>query len=975
MKQFLQKNKYQLLLVLLISYLFFVNYVPGTYLSGWDNLQTDLYPWLGVKRAFFSVWQEYQSFGLVAGMAHAADLIRALFIFILSIFLSENLIRYTYHFFIIGIGSLGMFYFLKNILFNKKNELLAFVGALFYLLNIGAIQNLYFPYEPFTHFWASFPWLVYIFLTTLKSFNRKNLLFFFLINLLASPSFYVQTIFIVYALSLLIITSALLIKLRVFLASTLKKASILCLLIFLINSFWLFPQSYFFLTARTNPLTAKNNQLANNVTIFQNYSRGTLADFLTLKGYYWDLKGNDGQFLFQTWRDHLASPAVWLIQIVLVFIVIIGFFSNNKARQYLIPLFLIDGLFLLSNTLIFDNINLVLRTNSLFDQVFRSSFTKIIVPHSFVMSSLFVLGLELVVRKVKNNLVVYFLITIIALYSLPSFRGSFISPLVKIRFPPEYQALRQYFKENTAQARITVFPDYTHWGWFTHAWGYYGSGFLWYTIEQPIVSRTFDVWSEKSESYFWEIRKAIMDNNKDLFNHVLDKYNITYLIYDSSIKPVAADPKALNDKNLDQLFNNNEKIKEIKEFSFLKLYQYKISQSTQNYISVTDNLKNIGPKVSITDEDQAFLENSSYLSNNKAPFEMYYPFLDLQSFNRAKISSDFIINENNNNLNVKTSIPSNFKEIYKPPDPAIFDIYKNNAQNSYTLVPQISFDKNFLLLKFDKASLLPSNFALTTKDECQKDKKNNNLIYNDDGLKLKNSNDSKSCFGYHFNYLPQKYGYLVKINSENIKGLPLSLNIIDQTNKQLIIDDRLVNGVSYYIIPPVDTYGLGFSINFANESYLNSKSENILKEVDVFPFPYNWLKSVSLINDHKIQQINGQPPNLISTNKYNYFFYKVIVETQNKPTALILYQSFDPGWLAFVNGKILDHVLVNNWANGWTLRPSTTLGTSEFQGAQKIVIIFWPQYLEFFGFGLLILTFLLILRLPNQSPYDRVGRE
>ena len=81
MTNFLKKYRYQILLTLIVGLLFWVNYKPGTYLLGWDSLQRDLKPGLAVKRAFFSVWEEYQSFGLPAGMAHASDLIRAVFLF------------------------------------------------------------------------------------------------------------------------------------------------------------------------------------------------------------------------------------------------------------------------------------------------------------------------------------------------------------------------------------------------------------------------------------------------------------------------------------------------------------------------------------------------------------------------------------------------------------------------------------------------------------------------------------------------------------------------------------------------------------------------------------------------------------------------------------------------------------------------------------------------------------------------------
>ena len=79
----------------------------------------------------------------------------------------------------------------------------------------------------------------------------------------------------------------------------------------------------------------------------------------------------------------------------------------------------------------------------------------------------------------------------------------------------------------------------------------------------------------------------------------------------------------------------------------------------------------------------------------------------------------------------------------------------------------------------------------------------------------------------------------------------------------------------------------------------------------------------------------------------NPAFYKVSGASAG---TLILSQSYDSGWIALQNGKLLTrHVLVNNWANGWEINPGTT---------STIYILFWPQLLEFLGFALLPIPFL-----------------
>ena len=165
MKNFWNKYKYQILLTIIVGVLFWVNYRPGTYLSGWDNLQTELNPGLAVKRAFFSVWEEYQSFGLTAGMAHAADLLRAIFLWIVSFVLPQNIIRYFYHFLMLLLGGLGMMKLLNNeTMKQSNNKIIPFLGALFYMLNLGTVQIFYLPFESFSTFFAFLPWGIWSFM-------------------------------------------------------------------------------------------------------------------------------------------------------------------------------------------------------------------------------------------------------------------------------------------------------------------------------------------------------------------------------------------------------------------------------------------------------------------------------------------------------------------------------------------------------------------------------------------------------------------------------------------------------------------------------------------------------------------------------------------------------------------------------------------------------------------------------------------
>lgn len=975
MKKLFSKYKYHFGIFFVVGMLFFTNYKPGTFLTGWDNLQTDLYPVLAVKRAVFSVWEEYQSFGLVAGMAHSADLIRAIFVWIISFILPQNIIRYFFHFFMVFIGALGTFKLLLMTITREdekesNNHKYAFIGSLFYILNFGTIQYFFFPYEPFSYFFAFLPWLIVSMLRLSNQFNRRSLFLFFLVNLLATPSFYVQTIFFVYMFIFFAFSIFYIIRSNQVIKTSIIKLLILLFIIFSINSFWILPQIYFLKTARFNPEEAKINQLSTNVVIDENKTRGTFTDFLTYKGFYFDLKDKLGAPYFSNWKDYFNNPFVKLIQITFIVIVALGIISKNKYKGFFAGLLFITALFLLSNTPFFSQFNEIIRKNNLINQIFRAPFTKFIALYVLVSSFFFTLG----VKKLSNKFNLIFITILIFFLAFPAFSGNYISPIMRVKIPDEYLQLFSYFKQVDTNKRIALLPDYTYWGWFYQKWGYDGSGFLWYGIEQPIVSRTFDVWSEKSEGYFWEIRQAIMRNDITSFNTVLKKYNIHYLLLDQSILPIATQTKALNVNAVNQLLEGNSNLVQVFANGYLKLYEVENNQDI-NFLNITADLPNIGPEIGLTNEDTAFTQNLDYQTDKNNNYSLYYPFLELQTFNQAK-KNQWTITDNQDEMIINEPIPNDvlsnltLNSVNNSID-TLFSINGEIKKNS--IITNVQVTNKQLAIHIDKVNVLPSNFTLNTSNACQTNSNSNVNFVNNNTLQINSSDGHQVCFGYDFGYLAQKYGYLIKIESKNISGDPLYFYLVDQTNQQSIIEDRLRKDITYFVVPPTYKYNLGYSLNFINSSYQNRESQNELNSIDIYPIPYEFLKGIKFINAQipTSMQQNSIP---VNSNQINYSLYTVDTSGySNNQQTLVLSQAYSDGWKAyyipsfnlltnylpfFFGQEINDHILVNNWKNGWRLRQN-------FGGPKgnNIVILFWPQYLEFIGFGLLCIGALFILLL------------
>jgi hypothetical protein len=990
MRSFLSRYKYQIIIFLVVLFLFFINYKKGTFLSGWDNLQTELNPLLAIRRAVFSVWEEYQSFGLLAGMAHASDLIRAIFLWVVSFILPQSIIRYFYHFLMLFLGGWGTFELFKVDSFFRRNDnnIIPLFGALFYILNLGTVQMFFLPFEPFSTFFSFLPWGIWSFYRIIdnkenKNF-KKNLIQFFFINLLGTPSFYTQQLFVVYILILGLITIGLIWKINESKTKIIKNSLFSFILIFLINSFWLLPQIYFVKTSSNVVFEAKINQLATEDTYFQNKEKGTLPYFLRLEGFYFYLLDKDNNPLFFAWQNHFKK--FFFLQYFFAILMILGIYYSLKNKDYLfIPSFFLLAFIFLNNTWpinLFDNF---WRTNKLLNQIFRSPFTKFIIPYSLVYSYFISQGILFLKEKFFANFKIltpyYFLITtFLILYSLPSFFGFFISSEMKVKIPSDYFDVINYFKNEDKNKRIALLPEYTFWGWYQNKWGYNGSGFLWYGIEQPIVSRTFDVWSNVSESYFWEIKQAITEENLFKFEKVLEKYQIDYLILDLSLKPITGTYKGIQYDRILNLLERNQKIKLVKNGPYLRLYQVINKNQPKEFITAKTNLFNAGPKIRITDNDELFYRFGDYYINQSKTKDIYFPFLDLTSTTRIKNKKwevfedkDYFIIEAKTDFDIKNYYLGNFQPKYQ----AI--IFENETLSTFSANLNWQKENNSIKVFFDKILVKKIN--------------QNEITIN------KNCFKNTDCLGINLPFLPQKYGYLLKINNKNLSGRRPFFYFLDQTKKHSYLEERLKDDVEYFILPESYQYGLGYSIVFHNQSYQNLKSKNQIESVEVYLLPYKNLKSLFLTSNlfylttDRIQDRTFETVDF-KAKKISYFLYQIsnFKISQNQfPATLYLSQSYHPGWKAyfsetcnvesitckirnifnlffpFIFGKeIKEHVIVNNWANGFILSLNTKLLTSNTDKF-NIIIVFLPQYLEFLGFLMMGVGFLIVIKFKQQE--------
>lgn len=1018
MHQLLKKSKKYtstFFLLGIIFYIAYINYIPGTYLTGWDNYQTDLNPSLGVARAFFSVWQEFQSFGLVAGMGHAADLVRAVIIWCMSLLLPQSILRYAFHILMLITGVMGMKQLLQSCNFHVRNKFLPSLGALFYLLNFGSIQILFLPFESFTVMYGVLPWAVWVFLRIIDPthhINKKDIVLFFLINIAITPQGLSQQLFVVYLIVLGgLFMGQFLHARQADKIPLIKKGVLLLSFILIINSFWLLPQLYFLKTSGSVVTEAKANQLHTDNIFDQNYAHGDIWSFLTMQGFQYDLRHTyTGTYLFNEWKDHFNNPFVMVIVIFIAIMPLIGLLQRRQKFFWsFVITYIIIGIALMMRTFPFEQISELLRLNNFINQVFRSPFTKIIIPHSLVSTYFFICGIitiQNILNKLihKNNnlkqFVTYFIyifsIVFIFIFSLPAFQGQYFSPAMQVKIPDSYFNLIDYLNKQDKTKRIGFLPEYTFWGWYQNEWGYIGSGFLWYALQQPVVSRTFDVWSMESEKYFWEAKYAFESENFTLVENILEKYHMNYLILDHSITGYGSSRTPFQRYQIEKMLNKSNKITLIKNFDFISLYAYNNSNNTKNNISLVDTLPNSGPLAKTIQYDNLYELIGTYQTNNDAPWDVYAPFIDLTTQKRLS-DSHWIISEDQNNIFITSDVTELNKKklsgdkkfhLIQPQKAKIMSYYDEEKQTFIKKVikTSIKIENNNLIVQFPKvlvkkislSSSMAGNYNNIGIAHSYNDRRkaNNTLI-------IEGKKGAQPYIDYKNNFIDQKYGYFVRTINHQIIGRRPFIQITDNTKDQIILQDRLIKDTQYYILYPKYMYGSGYKFTFFNYSYPALPILNSINDLSIYFYPFTLINNIYITPFTDINDIKKTTyKNNFIAHKLNYYSYHIMNSSSSKDNkTIILWQSYHPGWKAYrvekssplgswfihafpflFGQEIKNHFPINNWANGWEITPpqSSPSQGGEEKGGYSIILIFWPQYLQYAGILMLILTIFII---------------
>ena len=485
---------------------------------------------------------------------------------------------------------------------------------------------------------------------------------------------------------------------------------------------------------------------------------------------------------------------------------------------------------------------------------------------------------------------------------------------MKVNIPEEYFELFKWFDKKPL-GRVATLPIHSFWGWNYYSWpasppaspastrgvqrdeqggGYQGAGFTWFGIKQPILEREFDRWNPKNEQYYREMSQAVYSQNLERLEDVTKKYDITYLLIDKNI--IAPDQSNNSSilflDEITQMLDKSSNLQQVFSSEDLLVYENNIKHEN---VQILRNLASIGPESDSLYDDYAYYKYRDYISfSNPLQNSVFYP-------NRNIINNQNLIDNN--------------------------DFLSSAMRDQSKISIQANISEN-----------LNNDCPSDTKSKPRKD-----IL---EGYARYTSSEGSFCDHFSYPTLPRNQGYLISITSKNIQGLPLRLCVTNYLTKRCDLYTQLSSFSAFnkdvFLLPPLSE-SVGFDINFNNFGVKGNPSINDLRSIEITPFDYERLLQ---IEEYKINKPEENEV-LVLSEAFDSGWRTYEVENQ----------SFISGIFPFLGGKELkEHVLVNNWANGWII------DSEKFKvQSSKFVIVFWPQYLEYLGFVILILTFAVLL--------------
>lgn len=205
-------------------------------------------------------------------------------------------------------------------------------------------------------------------------------------------------------------------------------------------------------------------------------------------------------------------------------------------------------------------------------------------------------------------------------------------------------------------------------------------------------------------------------------------------------------------------------------------------------------------------------------------------------------------------------------------------------------------------------------------------------------------NGGVACDYFYYPTINNLKSFVMRVKGENLEGRSLKIYLYNSKAKKVVAEELLPVGDfdSYFLIKPIyfdaldKTLANGYTLSVETRSFGKVASKNIISTIEIYPVE---------LSEQTLQgptsQYNLEIKNI---KKWGTAIYRV--ETIGSGV-LELGQGYEAEWISYPK---LEHVKVNGWANGFKVEKDGTY-----------YVFFWPQFLEWGGFILLLLTIIYLI--------------
>jgi hypothetical protein len=458
----------------------------------------------------------------------------------------------------------GTYLLVKN--FVKNNTSLAIFSGLFYIFNLYTQSQIFarFVYTGIIA-WAFIPILLYLFAKWIKEGRFKHLIFFLIINLLASHSYshpsYILIIWSLLGLWYLIF----MLKSPNKLSQTKRFLGVLILWT-ATNIWWIYP------------MLKLAGSVAGNPSI-----RGWEYDYSTLQGLSRDFTSFDIFLLRQKyyfeksgyWNQFYKTVVAYILSISGLFLMATGMFKKRfiKNKKYFVLLLFIGWFLSKGANFPFGNIfykNLFRLLPYL--GVFRNSYEKIGVIFLLPYAIFFAVGVLSIANLLNKEFKVVFQILVILLITgflvWPMWTGNVFSSLAKVSVPEDYEKTNEFLNKFDSDLKVLSLPFVPGEG-VNYTWkqgNYYGLEPSEFLFDKPFVSWIIPNIYAGNKSK--EMINLLAENQ--LPDELLKELGIGFVVVHSDMNTLYSGAESLEET--DKLVKSHQELEHFKKVGDLDVY-------------------------------------------------------------------------------------------------------------------------------------------------------------------------------------------------------------------------------------------------------------------------------------------------------------------------------------------------------------------------------------------------------------------